>query len=72
MKNIHTKKRKASVFLWERQARKLVVVPVACQIKRHAVMGLKLGRRILEKLQEIAESMDIIAREIARQSKQGK
>ena len=45
------------------------VLRLARRLDQHAVASLKMGRRILAKLHEIDDSIDIIAREIARQSK---
>jgi hypothetical protein len=45
------------------------VLRLARRLDQHAVASLKMGRRILAKLQEVEDSIDIIAREIARQAK---
>jgi hypothetical protein len=59
-----------STGLHEWQLKTLVVLPLARQINQHTVTSLKLGWRILKTLTEIEDSIEIIAREMARQSKQ--
>jgi hypothetical protein len=59
-----------STGLQEWQLKTLVVLPLARQINQHAVTSLKLGWRILKTLTEIEDSIEIIAREMARLSKQ--
>jgi aconitase B len=51
------------------QLKTLVVLPLARRIDQHAATSLKLGLRIFEKLQEVEDSVEIIAREMARQAK---
>ena len=46
---------------------RLIVKPVARRIQRQKVECLKQGRRIIKKLQVVEESVEIIARELARQ-----
>ena len=72
MKNIHNRKEDVCRGLQEGQLRMFVVLPLERRIDQHAVASLKLGRRILEKLQEVDDSIEIIAREIARQAKERK
>lgn len=62
MKNEHNKAQKRSFRRWVRQV-------FASFIKRK---DYKYLREILQKLRDLDESIDIIAREIARQGKQGK
>jgi hypothetical protein len=41
-------------------------------INKHSAVSLRLNRRILKQLREVEDSIEIIARQIARQSKRGK
>jgi hypothetical protein len=68
MKNIHNKRGIGSGALLEWQLKTLVALPLEHRINQHATASLKLGRKILKKLQDIEDSIEIIAREIARQS----
>jgi len=63
MKNIHKEGENASGNLDEKQVKKLVMF---------AAVGLKLGRKIYDKLQSVEDSIEIIAREIKRLSDHGK
>ena len=56
----------------ESQLKTLVVLPLARRIDLRAVASLKMERRILANLQEVEDSVEIIAREMARQAKRGK
>jgi len=58
MKNNKNEGEESSEVFDEKQLKKLVVF---------AAVGLKLGRRILDKLQSVEDSVEIISREIARQ-----
>jgi hypothetical protein len=51
-----------------RNLNKLVVKPLLREIKRQRADCLRQGRRIFKKVKAIEESIDIIAREIHRQS----
>ena len=55
--------------LQEWQLKTFVVLPLATRINQHATASLRLNRRIFRKLKEVEESIEIVAREIARQSK---
>lgn len=46
---------------------RLIVKPISRRIQRQKVECLKQGRRIIKKLQVVEESVEIIARELARQ-----
>jgi hypothetical protein len=72
MKNTHNKRGIVSGGLLEWQLKTLVALPLERRINQHAAASLKLGRRILKQLQEVEDSIEIIARETARQLKQGK
>jgi hypothetical protein len=72
MKNIHQRRDNVSGGLPEWQLRTLVVLPLARRINQHAAVSLKSGRRIFKQLHEVEDSIEIIAREIARQSKREK
>jgi len=54
-----------------REVRKLVVKPLARRIDRHAGRSFRLGRRILKRVKQVEESIEIIARHIARQLRNG-
>ena len=71
MKNIHKKGGDASRGLQGWQLKTFVVLPLATRINQHAIASLRLNRRIFRKLKEVEESIEIVAREIARQSKRG-
>jgi hypothetical protein len=71
MKNTRKRRGHVSRGFQEWQLKTFVVLPLASRIDQHAATSLKLGRRILGKLQEVEDSIEIIAREIARQSKRG-
>ena len=71
MKDTHKRTGHMSTGLQGWQLKTLVVLPLARQINQHAVTSLKLGRRILKTLTVIEDSIEIIARQIARQSKRG-
>jgi hypothetical protein len=72
MKNIHKRRGNVSAGLQEWQLKTLAVKPLASRIDQHATVSLRMSRRILKELQEVADSIEIIAREMARQSKRGK
>ena len=63
MKNINKEGENASENVDAKQVRKLVMF---------AAVGLKLGRQIFEKLQRVEDSIEIVAREIKRQTDNGK
>src|ERR1035437_1088493 len=69
MKNKHKRRGNVAASLQEWQLKTLVVLPLARRINQHATTSQKLGRRILKKLQEVEDSIEIIARQIARQLK---
>jgi hypothetical protein len=50
-----------------REVSRLIVKPIGRRIQRQKVECLKQVRRIIKKLQVVEESVDIIARELARQ-----
>jgi hypothetical protein len=56
-----------SAGLQEWQLKTLVVLPLTRRINRQEAASFKLGRRIFKKLIEIEDSVEIIAREMARQ-----
>jgi hypothetical protein len=60
MKNTQNEGGNASGCLDEKQVRKLAIL---------AAMGLKLGRRIHDKLQSVEDSIEMIARQMARNTK---
>lgn len=70
MKNIYNALKCAS-GLQEHHLNKLVVRPLGRRIKQQRRDCLEQGKRIFNKLHEISQSIEIIAREIARQAKQG-
>ena len=51
--------------------KKLIVLPIARRIKKHAEQGMKLGRRSFKKIEEVEKMVEIIARQIKRLSDQG-
>jgi hypothetical protein len=51
---------------------KLIVKPLARKIRQQGVECLKQGTTLFEKLEELDESIAIIARELKRQGEQGK
>jgi hypothetical protein len=53
--------------LQEWQLKTFVVLPLTKRINHHAQVGLKLGRKIFKKLKDVEDSIEIIAREMARQ-----
>ena len=55
----------------EWQLKTLVVLPLASRLDQHAVVSLKFGRTIVKKLKELEDSVEIIAREMARQAGRG-
>ena len=61
-----------SAGLQEWQLKTFVTLPLARRLSQHATASLKLSRRIFKQLQDVEDSIDIITRQIARQSKQGK
>jgi hypothetical protein len=63
MKTNNQKEGDTSGMAEENQVKKLLVL---------AAVGLRLARKILDKLQSIEVSIEIIAQEIARQSERGK
>lgn len=63
MKNINEKGENGSENIDTKQAKKLLMF---------AAVGLKLGRQILEKLQSVEDSIEIVAREIKRQTDDGR
>ena len=63
MKNINKEGEQGAENSDEKQVRKLVMF---------AAVGLKLGRQILEKLQAVEDSIEIVAREIKKQTDNGK
>jgi hypothetical protein len=69
MKNTHKRAGHMSTGLQGWQLKTLVALPLARQINRHAATSLKFGRRILKRLHEVEDSIEIIAREMARQAK---
>jgi hypothetical protein len=72
MKYTHKRTGHLSAGLQEWQLKTFVVLPLARRINQHAAASLKLGRRILKNLHEVEDSVEIIAREMARQSKRGR
>ena len=56
----------------EWQLRNIVVLPLARRIDQYAAVSLKLERRNFAKLKDVEDSIDIIARETARQLKREK
>lgn len=72
MKSIdNTSKNKISGALREHHLNRLVVRPLARRIKQQRRDCIKQGKRIFNKLQEVNESIEILAREIATNAKQG-
>ena len=69
MKKTRKQPRSAVGVIQGRQMKTLVIRPLARRIKREAARGVKLGRRIFKKLRSVEESIEIIAREIARRAK---
>jgi hypothetical protein len=72
MKNTHKRREDVSRGLQEWQLKTLVVLPLASQINQRAAISLRLNRRILKELREVEDSIEIIAREIARRAKRGR
>jgi len=72
MKNTHKRTGHLFAGLQEWQLKTLVVTPLARLINKHSAVSLRLNRRILKQLREVEDSIEIIARQIARQSKRGK
>ena len=73
MKNINNEsKRGFSGALREHQLKKLVVRPLARRIKQQRRDCIELGKRIFNKLQEVNESIEIIARHLARRAERRK
>ncbi len=62
MKKIYKEGESVSENVEVSQVKRLVVL---------AAVGLKLGRKILEKLESIEVSIEVIAREVERQAEQG-
>jgi hypothetical protein len=62
MKNINKEGEIESGDTQEKQVKKLVVL---------AAVGLRLARQMQKKLQDVEDSVEIIAREILRQSERG-
>ncbi len=72
MKNINNESRKSFPGAFqEHHLTRLVVRPLARRIKQQRRDCSEQGKRIFKKLQEVNASIEIIAREIARQAKQG-
>jgi hypothetical protein len=69
----NTRKRRGNVSggFKEWQLKHLVVLPLASRIDRQAAGGRKSCRRILKRFQGVEDSIQIIAREIARQAGRG-
>jgi hypothetical protein len=63
MKNINEEGENASENLDEKKVKKLVIL---------ATVGLKMGQKILEKLQSVEDSIEIVAREVKRLSDNAK
>ena len=55
--------------LQEWQLKQLVVVPLVRRINQHAKVSLKFDRKIFKTLKDIEDTIEIIARETARQLK---
>ena len=72
MKNTRKRRGDVSRGLQEWQLKTLVVMPLASRINKHSVASLRLSRRILKQLREVEDSIEIIARQIARQLRWGK
>lgn len=72
MKKRKNQKKRVRDALQESDLRRFVVTPLARRMRKHASAGMKISRRNFEKLIEIETLIEIIAREIARQSKAGK
>jgi hypothetical protein len=72
MKNIHKRRGDVPRSFQEWRLKTLIVLPLARRIDQHAVVGRKLEQKILKKLQEVDDSIEIIAREMARRAKRGK
>jgi len=53
----------------DKRVNRLIVRPLAGLIRRQGLHCLAQGTKILAKLQEVQESIDVIAREIARGGK---
>jgi hypothetical protein len=72
MKNTRKNRGHVSGGFQEGQLKHFVVLPLASRIDRQAAAVRKSCRRMLGRLQEVEDSIEIIARKIARHSKQGK
>jgi hypothetical protein len=72
MKNTQKRREDVSRDLKKWQLEKLVALPLARRIDQHAVSSLKMARRIFAKLEKVEDSIEILAREIARQAKREK
>jgi hypothetical protein len=56
----------------EWQLKTFVVLPLVSRINQHAAAGRKLAQMTFKKLKSIEDSIEIIAREMARNAKRGK
>lgn len=73
MKKINIKsKQTSSGVLREHHLKRLVVRPLAQQIKQQQNDCVVQGKKLLDKLIEVTESIEIIAREVSRHAKRGK
>jgi hypothetical protein len=67
MKNI---KRKYAEHVQEERLKKVVVKPLAKQIRKHSIRGMNMSYLIWSKLRHHEELLDVLARGIARLSKE--
>ncbi|MBI3418203.1 MAG: hypothetical protein HY043_23175 [Verrucomicrobia bacterium] len=68
----HASKTNSSGALRKNYLSTLVVRPLTRRIKQQRFDCIELGKKILYEIQEVNASIEIIAREIARQVKRGK
>jgi hypothetical protein len=71
MTNTHKMRRNFSADILKWQLKHLVVLPLASRIDWQEAAWRKLERSVFKRIQEVDDSIEIIAREMARQSKRG-
>jgi hypothetical protein len=72
MTSTHKKRGNMTGSLQEWQLKQLVALPLVRRINQQVARSLKLSRNILKRLKEVEDSIEIIARQMARQLKQSK
>ena len=66
MKKIHKRKRSAR-GAWKKKQGKKVPITKLPRLEMYAVLGLELNKTMIEKIDEVKESVEILARQKSRE-----